>query len=243
MGNEKKIMSFSDLSDQVLARLGSNPVLVNLPETTGPIFPGLVRWPSEGPGTIPFWRMIGVSAGGRMYVWDTSGSGESVHLKCAWCVDQIMLDLNFQHAGHFGDCHRLSESRLYDVREAFLRWALIRVQLLRGSSPEEDSRIDFESMLVTLTGNSLGRFEDWEALLAWAKGEFWCSGERDAAFTGSRFAICEGIIQGLNDLLFTLPEVWQNGMFSGTLSPPSGDVGSSLADFQWWLGYMNNLGK
>jgi hypothetical protein len=232
--------SFRDLVDQVFAGLGSNPVLENLPKMTGPIFPGLVQWPTEGPGSVPFWRMIGVTADGRM--WGISGRGESALLNCACCGDQIQLGLNFQHAGASGDCYRLSEFRLYDVRQAFLRWAVIRVQILRGFNPEEDSRLDFESLLVTLTGNSLGRFEDWKALLAWAKGEFWFPGERDAAFTGSRFAICEGIIQGLNDLLLTLPEVWQRGMFI-TRGPPSGDVASSLAEFQRWLGYMNNLGK
>ena len=232
-------MSFSDFRDQVITCLGSNPVLSEIPETTGPIYPGLVWWPSEESGASPpFWRLIGVSADGRML--DISGLGESAQLKCARCGSEIRLDLNFQHAGD-SDCYRLLGAKpLYDVRVAFLRWAVIRGQLMMSSTnPEEDSKPKFESLLVELSGSSLGHFEDWENLLAWSRSEFWVSGERDAARTGSNFAICEGIIKRLNDFLLTLPEVWQSGLFC-TVSPPSDDIFSALREVLWWQAYIRN---
>jgi hypothetical protein len=235
-----EMVSFAELRDKALACCGSNSVLSNYPETTGPIYPGLVLWPAED-GASPFWAMIGVSSDGRL--WDIYDSREPAQLKCAICRDRIQIESNFQHAEN-SDCFRVTKSRLFDARKAFLRWAVVRVQLQkRAMGPDADLKQMFESLLVALSGTALGPCESFEDLLAWANGEFRSVGTGNFALACSRFSICEEIIHLVNNFALTLPlDVWQNGLF-GTLIPPLSDIGLAFRSLSWWLGFMKHRGE
>jgi hypothetical protein len=215
---------FNELRQEALASLGDYPSLSRFPVgTSGPIYPGLMTCSAGDDDSVPFEKLVGVTADGRIF--DISGDVDGC-LKCSRCQGALLQ--NFQH--DYDDCFTLNKHRLFEVRSAFLRWAVVRSNFTLLPDVEYPNvGLDCLERLLDRLGTSVGEVDDWNSLRASVSNLL--STERDRPATMSYLAFGERIIRYLNDCLTSMPDS-RKSQVCATSSPPSADISKALEELQ-----------